>query len=71
MKKKQSIKKNKKKKKIKKNEIDVDSHRNNKLISKTQQRLKSERNRNNVFTEEINKIDLSSMMIQGCSQLIQ
>ena len=32
--------------------------KNNKLILKTQQRLKIERN--NVFTEEINKIPLSS-----------
>ena len=32
--------------------------RNNKLIRKTQQRFKSERH--NVFTEEINKIALSS-----------
>ena len=50
----------KKKKHLLKNEIDVDSHRNNKLILKTQKRLQSERNRNNAFTEEINKIDLSS-----------
>ena len=32
--------------------------KNNRLISKTQQRLKSERH--NIFTEEINKIALSS-----------
>ena len=32
--------------------------KNNRLISKTQQRLKSERH--NIFTEEINKIPLSS-----------
>ena len=32
--------------------------RNNKLILKTHQRFKSERH--NVFTEEINKVDLSS-----------
>ena len=50
----------KKKKHLLKNEIDVDSHRNNKLILKTQKRLQSERNWNNAFTEEINKIDLSS-----------
>ena len=49
-----------------KNEIDIDilkkDHkefiRNNKLILKTQQRFKSERH--NTFTEEINKIALSS-----------
>ena len=51
---------------LEKNEIDVDSFRkgykkfmkNNRLILKTQQRFKSERH--NVFTEETNKIDLSS-----------
>ena len=51
---------------LKKNKIGIDSlekdHKrfikNNKLILKTQQRLKSERH--NVFTEEINKIALSS-----------
>ena len=49
-----------------KNEFNIDSIKkdykafikNNKLILKTQQRFKSERH--NVFTEEINKIDLSS-----------
>ena len=34
------------------------SEKNNKLLSKTQQRFKSEKR--NVFTEEINKIALSS-----------
>ena len=38
-------------------------------ILKTQQRFKSERH--NVFTEEINMIALSSMMIKECNQLIQ
>ena len=55
-----------KKKFLEKNEINVDSlkkdrkqfMRNNKLILKTQQRFKSERH--NVFTEEINKVALSS-----------
>ena len=49
---------------LKKNEIDVDYCKEdkkdfikNRLILKTQQRFKSERH--NVFTEEINKIDLS------------
>ena len=49
---------------LKKNEIDVDYCKEdkkdfikNRLILKTQQRFKSERL--NVFTEEINKIDLS------------
>ena len=49
---------------LKKNEIDVDYSKEdkkdfikNRLILKTQQRFKSERL--NVFTEEINKIDLS------------
>ena len=45
-----------------KNKIDVDSPKefikNNKLILKTQQRFKSKRH--NVFTEEVNKIALSS-----------
>ena len=45
---------------LEKNETDVDNLKyfikNNKLISKTQQNLKSERH--NVFTEEINKIAL-------------
>ena len=39
--------------------------KNNKLILKTQQRFKSERS--NVFTEEINKMDLSSIMIKECN----
>ena len=47
---------------LKKNKTDVDSLKefikNNKLILKTQQIFKSERH--NVFTEEINKIILSS-----------
>ena len=47
---------------LRKQEIDVDSLKefitSNKLILKTQQRFKSERH--NVFTEEINKIALSS-----------
>ena len=50
---------------LKKNEIDVDYCKEdkkdfikNRLILKTQQRFKSERH--NVFTEEINKIALSS-----------
>ena len=51
---------------LRKNKIDVDSLekdqkefvKNNKLILKTPQRFKSERH--NVFTEEINKITLSS-----------
>ena len=46
---------------LEKNETDVDNLKyfikNNKLISKTQQNLKSERHK--VFTEEINKIALS------------
>ena len=46
----------------KKKKIDVDSPKefikNNKLILKTQQRFKSKRH--NVFTEEVNKIALSS-----------
>ena len=49
-----------------KNQIDIDSIKknrkkfikNNKLISQTQQRFKSEKH--NVFTEEINKVSLSS-----------
>ena len=52
---------------LRKKKIDVDSLKedqkellkNNKLILKTQQRFKSERH--NVFTEEINKISLSSI----------
>ena len=51
-----------KNKPLEKNKIDVDSLKNfiknDKLILKTQQRFKSERH--NVFTEEINKIALSS-----------
>ena len=47
---------------LEKNKIDVDVHKEfikkNKLILKTQQRFRSERH--NVFTEEINKIPLSS-----------
>ena len=47
---------------LEKTKIDVDSPkefiRNNKLTLKTQQRFKNERH--NVFTEEINKIALSS-----------
>ena len=47
---------------LEKNKIDIDSikefTKNNKSILKTQQRFKSERR--NVFTEEINKIALSS-----------
>ena len=47
---------------LEKNQIDVDSFKEiikyNKLILKTRQRFKSERH--NVFTEEINKIALSS-----------
>ena len=51
---------------LRKKKIDVDSLKedqkeaveNNKLILKTQQRFKSERH--NVFTEEINKVALSS-----------
>ena len=43
--------------------------RNNKLISKTEQRFKSETH--NVFTEEINNIPLQvQMMIKECNQLI-
>ena len=49
-----------------KNQIDIDSIKknrkkfikNNKIISQTQQRFKSEKH--NVFTEEINKVSLSS-----------
>ena len=41
-----------------KNKIGVDSLKKNKLILKTQQRFKSERHK--VFTEEINKVALSS-----------
>ena len=48
-------------KNLEKNETDVDNLKdfikNNKLILKTQQNLKSERH--NVFTEEINKVALS------------
>ena len=51
-----------KKNDLEKNKIDIDSikefMKNNKLILKIQQRLKSEKH--NVFTEEINKIALSS-----------
>ena len=43
--------------------------KNNKLITKTQQRFRSERH--NVFTEEINKTALSSNMIKKCNQLIR
>ena len=47
---------------FRKSKIDVDSRKefikNNKLILKTQQRFRSEKH--NVFTEEINKIALSS-----------
>ena len=50
---------------LEKNKIDVDSlkedqkkFKNNKLIWKTQQRIKSERH--NVYIEEIKKIDFSS-----------
>ena len=42
--------------------------KNNKLILKTQQRFKRERH--NVFSEQINKIPLSSMMIKEYNQLI-
>ena len=55
----------KKRNHLQKNKIDVDSLgdqkefiKNDKLITKTQQRFESERH--NVFTEEINKIVLSS-----------
>ena len=61
---------------LEKNEIDIDSLkrdqkkfiRNNTLIFKTQKRFKSERN--NGFTEETNKITLSSNHETKCSQLI-
>ena len=47
---------------LEKNRIDIDSRKefmkSNRLILKTQQRFKSERN--NVFAEEINKIALNS-----------
>ena len=43
--------------------------KHSKLILKTQQRIKSERY--NVFTEEINKIALRSLMIKECNQLIR
>ena len=61
-----SISNREKSKVFKKKQIDVDSIKedqkefvkNNKLISKAQKKFKKERH--NVFTEEINKIDLSS-----------
>ena len=62
---------------LRKKKIDVDSLKedkkefvkNNKLILKIQQRFKSERH--NVFTEKINKIDLSSNDDKKCDQLIR
>ena len=42
---------------------------NNKIVLKSQQRFKSERH--DVFTEEINKISLSSMMIKDYKLLIE
>ena len=42
---------------------------NNKLISKTQERFKSEKH--NVFTEDIDEIALSSDDDKRCNQLIQ
>ena len=56
-----------------KNKIDIDSPKefikNNKEVLKTQQRFKSERH--NVFTEEINRIDLSSDDDKRMQSLIQ
>ena len=43
--------------------------KHNKLILKTQQIIKTERY--NVFTEEINKIALRSLMIKECNQFIR
>ena len=43
--------------------------KNNRSISKTQQRFRSERH--NIFTEEINKIALSSNDDKEYNQLIQ
>ena len=43
--------------------------KNNKLILKTQQRFKSKNH--NAFTEEVNKIALSLMIIKEYNQLIQ
>ena len=62
---------------LEKSKIGIDSLRkdhkefigNNRLKLKTKQRFKSERN--NVFTEEINKIALSSNDDKKCSQLIR
>ena len=58
---------------LEKNKTDVESLKefikNNKLILKTQQRFKSKAH--NVFTEEINRIALSSHMIKECNQLIR
>ena len=61
---------------LEKNEINIDSinkyHlefiKDNKLMLKTQRRFKSERH--NVFTEEINKIDLGSNDDKRMNQLI-
>ena len=60
---------------LEKNKIDIDNIKenyeefikNNKSILKTQQRFKSERH--NVFTEDINKIALSSNGDKECNQL--
>ena len=61
---------------LEKNKIDIDilkkDHqefiKNNKLILKTQQRFKSQRN--NLFNEEIIKIAFSSNQDEKCNQLI-
>ena len=61
---------------LEKTKIDVDSFKkdhkelvkNNKLILQTHQRFKIERH--NVFTEETNKIALSSNNDEECNQLI-
>ena len=42
--------------------------KNNKFIVKSKQRFRSKKN--NVFTEEINKIALSANDYRGCSQSI-
>ena len=56
---------------LEKDKSDVDSLdefiKNNKLILKTQQRFKSERH--NIFTEEINKIALSSTDDKGMQSI--
>ena len=62
---------------LEKNKIDIDilkkDHKefikSNKLILKTQQRFKSERN--NVFNGEINNIAFSSNQDEKCNQLIR